>query len=306
MADIYKKNDSIKVKFMKAATVKHASTGTKKKMTTTFNRLEAFAKKQRYGAFEPTSMTAKQAKNYVEYLTDELKLNPRSIQNETSHIRRALEAVDREAFAQITCSNKNLGAPKGTRIGSGKVVQEDVLKSALERAPASTKALIELSRALGLRIREAVLSQNSLRQWNRDLSKGQPVIVRDGTKGGRARAVVVAPGGFERAQEAVKAALAVLKTQNTLVVSVSLKAALEQHSDRLARLGLKKENSCHSLRRAFAMDQYRHYLAVGYSEKVALSWTSNDLGHGERRGRWVYNNYLKASLKDMQTSSIDQ
>lgn len=296
MADIYKKNDSIKVKFMKAATVKHASTGTKKKMTTTFNRLEAFAKKQRYGAFEPTSMTAKQMKNYVEYLRDELKLNPRSIQNETSHIRRALEAVDREAFAKSTCSNEALGVPPGTRIGSGKVVQEEVLKSALERAPASTKALIELSRALGLRIREAVLSQNSLREWNRDLSKGQPIIVRDGTKGGRARSVVVAPRGLERAQGAVKAALAVLRKQDTLVVSVSLKAALEQHSDRLAGLGLKGENSCHSLRRAFAMDQYRHYLAVGCSEKVALSRTSNDLGHGDRRGRWVFNNYIRNSL----------
>ena len=296
MADIYKKNDSIKVKFMKAATVKHASTGTKKKMTTTFNRLEAFAKKQRYGALEPTSMTARQMKNYVEYLTDELNLNPRSIQNETSHIRRALEAVDREAFAQNTCSNEALGVPPGTRIGSGKVVQEEMLKSALERAPASTKALIELSRALGLRIREAVLSQNSLREWNRDLSKGQPIIVRDGTKGGRARSVVVTPGGLERAQGAVKAALAVLREQKTLVVSVSLKAALEQHSDRLARLGLKGENSCHSLRRAFAMDQYRHYLAVGCSEKVALSRTSNDLGHGDRRGRWVFNNYIRNSL----------
>jgi len=298
MADIYKKSDSIKVKFMKAAMVKHASTGTKKKFTTTFNRLEAFAKKERYGALEPTSMTAKQMKNYVEYLREKLKLNPRSIQNETSHIRRALEAVDREYFAQNTCSNKALGVPIGTREGSGKVVQEEVLQRALAHAPASTKALIELSRALGLRIREAVLSMNSLREWSRDLAKGRPIIVRDGTKGGRARSVVVAPGGLERAQRAVKAALAVLKEQETLVVSVSLKAALEQHSDRLARLGLKGENSCHSLRRAFAMDQYKHYLAVGCSDKVALSRTSNDLGHGDRRGRWVYNNYLKATLEN--------
>jgi len=171
-----------------------------------------------------------------------------------------------------------------------------VLKSALERAPASTKALIELSRSLGLRIREAVLSGDSLREWNRNLAKGQPIIVRDGTKGGRARSVVIASGGLDRAQGAVKSALTVLREQKMLVVSVSLKAALEQHSDRLARLGLKGENSCHSLRRAFAMDQYRHYLAVGYSNKVALSWTSNDLGHGEGRGRWVFNNYIRNSL----------
>ncbi len=81
------------------------------------------------------------------------------------------------------------------------------------------------------------------------------------------------------------------------MVSKSLKEAVEQHSDRLVKLGLKGENSGHSLRRAFAMDQYKHYLATGCAEKAALSWTSNDLGHGDGRGCWVYNNYLKASLE---------
>jgi hypothetical protein len=44
------------------------------------------------------------------------------------------------------------------------------------------------------------------------------------------------------------------------------------------------------------MDQYKHYLAVGCSEKVALARTSNDLGHGDGRGRWVFNNYIRNSL----------
>jgi hypothetical protein len=212
------------------------------------------------------------------------------------HIRRALEGVKRTEFAQDVCSNKELGVPSGTRIGSGKVVEPDVLRHALERAPADTKAFIELSRSLGLREREAIQSANSLGEWERALSQSQPIIVRDGTKGGRARSVVIASGGMERALASVKAAQAVLEQQDQLVVSKSLKAAIEQHSDRLAKLGLKGENSCHSLRRAFAMDQYKHYLATGCSEKVALSRTSNDLGHGDGRGRWVFNNYIKNSL----------
>jgi site-specific recombinase XerD len=299
MAKTYKQGDSTTAKFMKAALVdKGAATLTKTRMQTTFKALEAFGKQQRWGSVDPASLTAKQLKGYVTARIEE-GISPRSIQNEMSHVRRALEGVGRVEFAQAVCSNKELGVPIGTRIGSGKVVEPEVLQRALEQASADTKALIELSLSLGLREREAIQSANSLQEWGRALSQGHPIIVRDGTKGGRARSVVVAPGGLERAIEAVKAAQLVLEQQKHLVVSKSLKAAVEQHSDRLAKLGLKGENSCHSLRRAFAMGQYQHYLAAGCSQKVALSRTSNDLGHGDGRGRWVYNNYLKASLGSM-------
>lgn len=296
MAKTYKHGDSTTAKFMKAALVdKGAATLTKTRMQTTFKALEAFGKQQRWGTVDPSSLTAKQLKGFVAGRIEE-GISARSIQNEMSHVRRALEGVGRAEFAQDVCSNKELGVPSGTRIGSGKVVEPEVLQRALERAPADTKALIELSRSLGLREREAIQSANSLREWSRALSQGQPIIVRDGTKGGRARSVVVAPGGLERALGAVKSAQTVLEQQKHLVVSKSLKAAVEQHSDRLAKLGLKGENSCHSLRRAFAMDQYKHYLAAGCSQKVALSRTSNDLGHGDGRGRWVFNNYIRNSL----------
>lgn len=296
MANTYKQGDSTTAKFMKATLVdKGAATLTKTRMQTTFKALETFGKQQRWGTVDPASLTVKQLKGFV---AGRIKdgISPRSIQNEMSHIRRALEGVGRAEFAQDVCSNKELGVPSGTRIGSGKVVEPEVLQRALEQAPADTRALIELSRSLGLREREAIQSANSLREWRQALSQGQSIIVRDGTKGGRVRHVVVAPGGQERALGAVKAAQAVLEQQKQLVVSKSLKAAVEQHSDRLAKLGLKGENSCHSLRRAFAMDQYKHYLAAGCSQKVALSRTSNDLGHGDGRGRWVFNNYIRNSL----------
>lgn len=296
MAKTYKQGDSTTAKFMKAALAdKGAATLTKTRMQTTFKAIEAFGKQQRWGSVDPASLTAKQLKGFVAARIEE-GISARSIQNEMSHVRRALEGVGRTDFAQEVCSNKELGVPSGTRIGAGKVVEPEVLQRALKQAPADTKALIELSRSLGLREREAIQAANSLREWDRALSQGQPIVVRDGTKGGRTRSVVVAPGGLERALGAVRAAQAVLGQQKQLVVSKSLKAAVEQHSDRLAKLGLKGENSCHSLRRAFAMDQYKHYLAVGCSQKVALSRTSNDLGHGDGRGRWVFNNYIRNSL----------
>jgi len=296
MADVYKKNDSIAAKFSKSALVQNrAATLTKARMQTTFRALQAHAKKARWGNVEPATLSLKQLKGYAQTRLEE-GISARGVQNEMSHIRRALEGIGRTEFAQETCSNKVLEIPSATRIGNGKVVDEHVLSSALERAPEDTRALILLSRTIGLREREAILSTNSLKEWDRALSLGQPIIVRDGTKGGRARSVCIRPDGIPAAQSAVREALAIVKEQKHLVVSKSLKSAVELHSDRLSKIGLKGENSCHSLRRGFAMDQYKYYLSVGCSQKIALARTSNDLGHGDGRGRWVFNNYIRNSL----------
>jgi hypothetical protein len=298
MADIYKKSDSFQAKLMKAALAsKGAATLTKVKMTTTFKNLERCAKKNRWGNVGPDSLTFKQLAGFVIFRLDE-GIGARSLQNDMSIIRRALEGAGRrEEFAQKTCSNSELNVPSGTRIGDGKVVDPEVLTNALENAVTSTKALIQLSRYLGLREREAVMSGDSVNGWEMALSQGRPITIRRGTKGGRLRSVMIAPAILHNALQGVRAAQEVLQHQEYLVVSKNLKAAVEQHSDRLAKLGLKGEDSCHSLRRAFAMDQYNHYLAMGYSEKVALANTSNDLGHGDGRGRWVYNNYLRKTLE---------
>lgn len=297
MKEAYKKSDSITAKFAKAALVNNrAATLTKVRMQTTFRALEAHAKSARWGAdVNPQSLSFKQLRGYAQARL-ESGISPRVVQNEMSHLRRSLEGMGRNEFAQEVCSNAKLGIPSATRIGTGKVVDETVFSSALQKADDSTRALMQLSRTLGLREREAVCSGKSLREWERALSSGQPIIVRDGTKGGRARSVCVRPDGQEGALNAIRAALSVQASQGYLVPSASLKAAVECHSDRLARVGIKGENSGHSLRRAFAMDQYRHYLAAGCDQKTALSRTSQDLGHGDGRGRWVFNNYLRASL----------
>lgn len=300
---IYFPSDSFCVKFTKSYLFKHAATLSKVKAKTTFRKLEAFAKEQRWGIVDPATITFRQITNYVARLRSQ-GLAVRSIHNETSIIRRALEAVGRKDFAQNTCSNKALEAGSSVRKGTGTVVDPQVLQAAMETDLLSTKALIGLCRYLGLRIREAVRADKSLNEWHHALSEGRPIIVRDGSKGGRARSVVIASRCKKKALEAIELGQAVLAKQDYLVVSKNLKSAVEQHSDRIAKLGLKGKNSCHSLRRAFAMDQYQHYLSLGYSEKTALSWTSNDLGHGEARGRWVMNNYLKASLALEESQAV--
>jgi len=51
------------------------------------------------------------------------------------------------------------------------------------------------------------------------------------------------------------------------------------------------------LRRAFCRDNYEYYLGEGHTVKEALMLCSRDLGHGEGRGRWVWNNYLRATYE---------
>lgn len=297
LTNVYKENDSFKAKLQKSALAsKGAATLTKVKISTVAKNLRQYAKENGWGNAEPKTFTLRQLAGYVLFRVEE-GISARSIQNEMSIVRRALEGVVREEFARKTCSNSALGVPSGTWIGSGFVVDADVMVGAMEKAAPNTKALIQLSRYLELREREAVMAGDSLDEWEVALSEGRPITVRYGTKGGRLRYFMVIPRILDKALEGVRAAQKILRHQESLIVSKNLKAAVEQHSDRLAKLGLKGENSCHSLRRAFAIDKYKYYLAEGCSEKVALSRTSNDLGHGDGRGRWIYNNYLRATLE---------
>jgi hypothetical protein len=178
------------------------------------------------------------------------------------------------------------------------VVDAEVFLRAREQSSKETCALLDLQRSLGLRIREAVASANSLKIWSKALENENSVLtITEETKGGRLRDVYIRPDNMEPVKNAIAACLCVLQSQGRLVNSPSLKSALETHTDRLARVGICEENSSHSLRRAFAMDQFKYYLAQGYQEKKALSRVSRDLGHGDGRGRWVYNNYLRSTLE---------
>jgi hypothetical protein len=289
-------SDSIAAKFMKAALAKRdASTTMKKKMRTTFRQLEKAARKGRWGNIDPSNLTEKQLKAYI--ASREGKVTERTVQNEASHIRRALAGAGRAEFVKNKCASKAIGVPAASRIGRGKVVDLSVLDVALGKARADTRAIILLSHAIGLRGREAVMCKESLKEWKRAIAAGQPPYVRYGTKGGRGRSVYLCPEKAAEAAAAVDAALEILKSQENLVDSTNLKAALATNHKRLRKIGLNAENSLHSLRRSFALTQYYYYLeTVELTNKVALQRLANDLGHGDGRGRWVYNNYLRGSL----------
>jgi hypothetical protein len=287
---------SIEAKFMAASLHKGAATLTRQKMLTTFKAFAAHAKQRRYGVVEPSTVTEKQLRNYVTARI-EAGITPRTIQNEVSHLRRAVRGAGRGEWAD-TVTNGQLGVPAGTRIGTGRVVDALVLEHALDQAPTDTRAWIQLERYLGLRREEMIESHKSLKQWEAALTRGQSFItIRHGTKGGRVRDTVIPTPYRDRALAAIRAALDVMTTRQYLVDATTARAAQKQVHDRFAALGLRGKDSGHALRRAFCRDNYEHYLSEGHSVEEALALCSRDLGHGEGRGRWVWNNYLKATYE---------
>lgn len=300
MREIYKISDSISAKFSKSSHFKsRAGTLYKVRMQTTYNHLEHHAKTARWGkSVDPSNITEKQVRGFIQARIA-LGISNRTIQNEMSHLRRSLGGVGRSEFAKVTCANAKIGVPSASRIGSGKIINETILNNARKNALPETRALIDLQACLGLRVREAVRCGESLKEWFKALQNGQQSIaVRDGTKGGKIRTVFIRPDNVEIVKNAIAEASSILTTQGSLVISNSLESAMEQHTDRLARLGIKEENSSHSLRRYFAMNQFNYYLQQGLNKKISLMRVSNDLGHGDGRGRWVYNNYLKATMEE--------
>ncbi|SAJ97049.1 Integrase [Burkholderia multivorans] len=255
---------------MSAALHKGAATLTKQKMRTTFLAFAAHAKHRRYGQVAPATVTEKQLRNYVVSRID-AGISARTIQNEMSHLRRALRGTGRGEWADAL-TNAELGVPSGTRIGTGKVVDESVLARALERAASDTRAWIQLKRCLGLRREEMIESHKSLKQWEVALSRGQSFItIRHGTKGGRTRDTHIPEPYRQRALDAVRAALSIVSDRRYLVDAPTNHAAKQQVQGRFAALGLERENSGHSLRRAFCRDNFEHYLSERCNRKEALA-----------------------------------
>lgn len=286
---------SMQAKFMQAATKEHAATLTKKAMKATFNALAKCAKSGRWGDVTPQNITQKQIRSYVQQrLSDGLSV--RATQNQVSHIRRTLKGVGR-VEVEASFSNKDLGIPSATRIGTGKVTDPEVLAQALERADPIQRAWIRGMITLGLRERELVRSGPSLRQWESRLVACHPTIYLDaGAKTGRSRDIFVPEETRGETLQAVRDLIAVADSQGGRVVAQdTLEAACSHVSYSLGTLGLKSENSPHSLRRIFACDRINYHRAQGLSEVESRSRVSTSLGHGDsrQRGTWVWNNYVR-------------
>ena len=223
-------------------------------------------------------------------------LGKRTLQNQMSALRTCLQAIGRETLLkQDRFSNKALGIADASRYGTKTAMSNDKfdqLISQLEKMDKGVAACAHLERWLGLRGEEAVRSVESLKSWQKQIEAGLPVRVVFGTKGGRPRDTRVV--NKEMAAKAVQNALKVMKAQGGKLVD---KPSLHQAMNRLAyvmrQCGAIGKDSAHSLRYAFTADRVESYRREGFTERESLAMTSTDLGHGDGRGTYVAQVYLK-------------
>ena len=269
---------------------------------TTFRALETFAKTNRLGNVTPKNLTPKQLHMYLDSRKDKVSMN--TLQNEMSQIRRALTSADRQ-LGDVSDKNNNWS---NTRMGIANVEKAECKKPADlnkykdAKLNYSIRIVTNLQRDLGLRKQEAIKATN-LKDWSKSLDKSQKEnhgayleLTSDaGSKGGRPRHIYVPLEDLNKVSVTVNDAIK-LQNENggNIVDKDNLKDALKYYDNVLSYADLNGDNSGHGLRRAFSCARFDYYLKAGLDAKTALSRLCGDLGHGDDRGRWVYNNYIGA------------
>lgn len=242
-----------------------------------------------------STLKTSQVQAYVDYLKKE-GLKTRSIQNVLAHIRQALGTVNRGHFADSEpMSNKSLGVFGASRDGTHRALtalQYQAVVAAAKTTNPGAACCMQLQRELGLREREAIQSVPSLKAWVKALQTGVPSQVLHGTKGGRPRWLAVIEKS--NAIQVIETAMQVAKAQGgQLIVAKNLKAAARAYGRACEKVGLKGQYASHSLRCSYARDRYQAYMGIHEDRNEALAAVSVDLGHGDGRGTYVAQVYLK-------------
>lgn len=219
------------------------------------------------------------------------KVSARTLANRLSHIRTVMTAAGKEAMLkQDRLSNSALNASGGSRKGAKEAMSDTAyvqFHAVVTAKSAEIGQVMELQRSLGLRVNEAVKGANkdTLQQWQKQLQQGYAEITK-GTKGGRERETLVA--GYERALTAVSNALATATANGGYVIAAGNgEKAYNRVINTYRAAGMTGKQSSHSMRYAWAQEQLAAYKAAGISTKGALRELSQDLGHGDGRGRYV-------------------
>lgn len=224
-------------------------------------------------------------------------LSPRTIDNKLGHLRTALRYAGKGAMLkEPAIINKALRGKGGSRVGSKTAMSNEryeYFKSRVQARNPGAALVMEMQRALGLRINEAVQGAcvDQLEAWAIEL-KSNRVGIQRGAKTGRARVANIAV--VERAQAAVDFALIAAKQNGGFVLHAKNgKSAYDQLRNIYFDVGMKGKESSHSLRYAWSREQIQFYMDQGFSERQARKELSKDLGHGDGRARYVAMVYLR-------------
>ncbi len=137
------------------------------------------------------------------------------------------------------------------------------------------------------------MSAGSLDKWLKDITSdrhGRFQLVQ-GSKGGRPREIW--PNDPAKAAALVSRAIDYARQNGGKLIEGDLKQALGKFNRVAGQAGFKGLHSPHSLRYAFAQRTISRLIEQGWDKRLALSFTSQVLGHGDGRGRWIDQVYSK-------------
>lgn len=223
-------------------------------------------------------------------------LSPRTLQNRLTAVRAVLTQAERyDTLSRLQNTAKKVGFAGASRDGVRRPPSEEQLNRMLDSVNhEGVRICLQMMNEFGLRQKEAIMSAASLDKWLRDITNdrhGRFMLVQ-GSKGGRPREIW--PDDPQRAVALVSKAIDFCRSNGGKLVEGDLKQALGRFNRQAASAGFKGLNSPHSLRYAFAQRTVARLLKDGWDKRLALSFTSQVLGHGDGRGRWVDQVYSKS------------
>lgn len=238
-----------------------------------------------------------QIKSYINHCKNVDGVGNRTLQNRMAYIRTALRESGCTQIADSkSLSNKTLGIDGTNRDGTHRLPDLNEAINRINVLPNAERIIANLQLVMGLRAREAIQCARSLPVWEREIKQGRPLTIVHGTKGGKNRSVLVDPAQEDNIKKAISEAQMHLKVtgQSEIHPSKTLEGAARSYQRAMAAVGFSGTESSHSLRYAFAQRQFKFHLnETGGDRKEALARLSHDLGHGDGRGRYVNQVYLK-------------
>ncbi|MDE9482531.1 integrase domain-containing protein [Xenorhabdus bovienii] len=226
-------------------------------------------------------------------------ISNRTLQNEMAALRTILAQAGKHKLAAADnprLSNRALGIADIDRRGTKMALTPAEFQAAfqqVEHKDRGVAAVMQLAYVLGLRTKEAVEAYKSLATWKKALENGHTSVrVVFGTKGGRPRQTVILDR--EALQQAIDyAERAKAERSGKLINKPTLHQAIDRYRYMVRRVGLVGKQAPHSMRYHFAQQSGAHYKAQGFSEREVLAQVSMDLGHGDRRGRYIRQVYYQ-------------
>ncbi|WP_291808527.1 integrase domain-containing protein [Limnobacter sp.] len=222
-------------------------------------------------------------------------LSPRTLQNRLTAVRTVLTQAERyDTLSRLQNTAKKVGFAGASRDGVRKPPSEEQLNRLLANVNhQGVRICLEMMNEFGLRQKESIMSAGSLDKWLKDITSdrhGRFQLVQ-GSKGGRPREIW--PNDPAKAAALVSRAIDYARQNGGKLIEGDLKQALGKFNRVAGQAGFKGLHSPHSLRYAFAQRTISRLIEQGWDKRLALSFTSQVLGHGDGRGRWIDQVYSK-------------